>query len=324
MPLSNLRGLGSFAGVRFHITESGIKSGFHNKALEFVSDHPPEPQLYGKKPREFSLSGFLIGIDRNLAKDLFFRACDRAKPQRLFLPSFGFFLVYCTSFDISEKMDEWGTYTLAFSFLEVPQAPIGLFSGVLEAASQFDDLVNSFAESMLGTLEVMSLHIFGVQKIAATLGKIHALVGSTSNGLGFFLTAPFASMEEVARALLDLAASPGRLMHTLKEAVPTLSAQNCEKLAKLPSPFGEFFAMSSLQDQPMETRRTLFEELSAKLPPEQALQLVQAAPEIFREKQKVPDIPTGPGLSILLAFGSGDLSKVDEIAKVRGTAFGFR
>lgn len=217
----------SFRGVEFHVdaaeSSHGRRQAVHEHALRDV----PYTEDLGRKAREFSITGYLVGKDYDQQRDTLIGACEQAGPGALVHPYRGEMTVVCRGLTVSESSDDGGMCRLSFTFLE---------SGEASFPSASTDHVNAIAEAgNQVTVEASQ----GFLKEYVTEGYPSFVIDSASERLASFaefLSAPGAALSDnveaasafyskartVASGAYNLALKPLRMVDSVLDLVTSV------------------------------------------------------------------------------------------------------
>lgn len=135
----------SFRGASFFVEDSDSSHGRRQAVHEHAQRDVPYTEDLGRKAREFSISGYVIGDNYNLDRDAVIRACEQAGPGLLVHPYRGELNVVCRGLSVNESSNEGRMCRFSMTFLE---------AGVDEFPSVSVDNVNaisSAADALKGT-----------------------------------------------------------------------------------------------------------------------------------------------------------------------------
>lgn len=211
----------SFRGVPFFVKGSERAGGRRVVKHEYPGKDEPFTEDMGRRAREFSVEGFVVGSDYMTARDALLTALEEAGPGELIHPFYGARQVVALEFRVREADDMGGVAQFSLSFGETPSAPaqptasVDASGAVSASASAAVDAaqVEFLASFSPGTL-VDSLD----DQLASALSKMAELSGPI--GLGeqelALLTLKVQRLSSDARALLG---SPAALFDRLSETV---------------------------------------------------------------------------------------------------------
>lgn len=112
----------TFRGVAFFVESADSSHGRRQAVHETAQRDTPYTEDLGRKSREFSVVGYLLGKDYHLNRDELIKACEVAGPGTLVHPYRGEMNVVCRGLNISETAAEGGKCTIALTFLEAGEA----------------------------------------------------------------------------------------------------------------------------------------------------------------------------------------------------------
>ncbi|WP_408596569.1 DNA circularization protein [Pseudomonas sp. PLMAX] len=112
----------TFRGVAFFVESADSSHGRRQAVHETAQRDTPYTEDLGRKSREFSVIGYLLGKDYHLNRDELIKACEVAGPGALVHPYRGEMNVVCRGLNVSETAAEGGKCTIALTFLEAGEA----------------------------------------------------------------------------------------------------------------------------------------------------------------------------------------------------------
>jgi prophage DNA circulation protein len=112
----------TFRGVAFFVETADSSHGRRQAIHETAQRDTPYTEDLGRKAREFSVVGYLLGKDYHLNRDELIKACELAGPGVLVHPYRGEMTVVCRGLNVSETSSEGGKCTIALTFLEAGEA----------------------------------------------------------------------------------------------------------------------------------------------------------------------------------------------------------
>lgn len=140
----------SFNGAPFHVEAGGKSSGRRIALHEYPKNDTPNTEDMGKMATRFQLSGYVIGEDYLLYRELLIAACEAEGPGLLIHPSMGALMVACAGYSVTEDRQKGGMATFALEFVQAGSDP---FSSIVSAAAT---VVTGAAQS-LGTAATSAL-----------------------------------------------------------------------------------------------------------------------------------------------------------------------
>lgn len=112
----------TFRGVAFFVESADSSHGRRQAVHETAQRDTPYTEDLGRKSREFSVVGYLLGKDYHLNRDELIKACELAGPGALVHPYRGEMNVVCRGLNVSETAAEGGKCTITLTFLEAGEA----------------------------------------------------------------------------------------------------------------------------------------------------------------------------------------------------------
>lgn len=112
----------TFRGVAFFVESADSSHGRRQAVHETAQRDTPYTEDLGRKSREFSVVGYLLGKDYHLNRDELIKACELAGPGALVHPYRGEMNVVCRGLNVSETAAEGGKCTISLTFLEAGEA----------------------------------------------------------------------------------------------------------------------------------------------------------------------------------------------------------
>jgi prophage DNA circulation protein len=109
----------SFRNVRFEIQSSEDARGRRVVTHEFVNRDLPYSEDMGRKARQFTIEGFIVGFDYLRQRDRLIEALeDERKPGELVHPYYGNIQVNCTGFTVRQSGRDGGSASFSMTFVE--------------------------------------------------------------------------------------------------------------------------------------------------------------------------------------------------------------
>ncbi|MDR9749843.1 DNA circularization N-terminal domain-containing protein [Pseudomonas sp. SZMC_28357] len=112
----------TFRGVPFFVESADSTHGRRQAVHEHAQRDVPYTEDLGRKAREFSVSGYLIGLEYQTARDDLIKACETAGPGVLVHPYRGEMTVVCRGLGLSESTSDGGMCVVKLTFLEAGEA----------------------------------------------------------------------------------------------------------------------------------------------------------------------------------------------------------
>lgn len=112
----------TFRGVGFFVATADSSHGRRQAVHEAAQRDIPYTEDLGRKSREFSITGYLLGKEYDVAREELIKVCEQAGPGVLVHPYRGELTVVCRGLTVSESSDEGGKCTISMTFLEAGEA----------------------------------------------------------------------------------------------------------------------------------------------------------------------------------------------------------
>jgi prophage DNA circulation protein len=108
----------SFKGKPFYV--DSVDSGFGRRTVthEYPQRDQPYTEDLGRKAREFTITGYLVGGNYQLARDNLIKECEKPGAGELIHPYMGPLQVVCRGFTVRERRQDGGYCELSISFVE--------------------------------------------------------------------------------------------------------------------------------------------------------------------------------------------------------------
>lgn len=147
----------TFRGVAFFVESADSSHGRRQAVHEAAQRDIPYTEDLGRKSREFSITGYLLGKDYHLNRDDLIKACEVEGPGVLVHPYRGEMSVVCRGLNVSESSSEGGKCTIALTFLEAgeasyPSTKVDTVNAISAKSNQVTEVAKSdFVSSFLTT-----------------------------------------------------------------------------------------------------------------------------------------------------------------------------
>lgn len=175
----------SFRGVPFFVESADSTHGRRQAVHEHAQRDVPYTEDLGRKAREFSVSGYLIGIDYQSQLDELIKACETAGPGVLVHPYRGEMTVTCRGLGVSESSGEGGMCVVKLTFLEAGEASFPSAKvDTVNAISEKGNAVTAAAEkSFVSDFLTTGFPAYVAQSAATSLAELGEFMASP--GLSF-------------------------------------------------------------------------------------------------------------------------------------------
>ncbi len=138
----------SFRGAAFHVESADSNHGRRQAVHEFAQRDVPYTEDLGRKAREFSVTGYLIGKNYQIARDALVAACETPGPGQLVHPYRGELTVVCRGLTVSESSQDGGMCRVSITFLESGKASFP--SAVTDSINAIGKAGNSVTDAARG------------------------------------------------------------------------------------------------------------------------------------------------------------------------------
>lgn len=112
----------SFRGVPFFVDSTDSSHGRRQAVHEHAQRDVPYTEDLGRKAREFTVDGYVLGQDYFGPRDAVIEACETAGPGLLVHPYRGELNVVCRGLSVRESSAEGGMARISMTFLEAGEA----------------------------------------------------------------------------------------------------------------------------------------------------------------------------------------------------------
>ncbi|WP_336341761.1 DNA circularization protein [Pseudomonas atacamensis] len=175
----------SFRGVPFFVESADSTHGRRQAVHEHAQRDVPYTEDLGRKAREFSVSGYMIGADYQAQRDELIKACETAGPGVLVHPYRGEMTVTCRGLGVSESSGEGGMCVIKLTFLEAGEASFPSAKvDTVNAISEKGNAVTAAAEkSFVSDFLTTGFPAYVAQSAATSLAELGEFMASP--GLSF-------------------------------------------------------------------------------------------------------------------------------------------
>lgn len=217
----------TFRGVGFFVSTADSTHGRRQAVHETAQRDVPYTEDLGRKAREFSITGYLLGQDYDVERETLIAACEQAGPGVLVHPYRGELTVVCRGLTVSESTEEGGKCTLSITFLEAgevsyPSAKVDNVNAISQkggevAGAARHDFASAFttkgypafvAEAAVETLQGFSEYLGAGQSI-----------GSSNHGAASDF---YARVRQIGSQAFDLVQQPLKLARQMIDAVGSM------------------------------------------------------------------------------------------------------
>lgn len=139
----------SFKGMPFGVESHSSTQGRRVQIHEYPLRDDPYIEDLGKRAKEFSITGFVVGKNYMADRDRLLDACNQGGVGQLVHPYLGVKFVVCTAVSVSESADDGGVARFELSFVESGknQFPIQAndwVSRLLKSIDELDDKLGNW------------------------------------------------------------------------------------------------------------------------------------------------------------------------------------
>lgn len=184
----------SFRGVEFYVESTDSTHGRRQAVHEHAQRDVPYTEDLGRKAREFSVSGYLIGLEYQVQRDELIKACETAGPGILVHPYRGEITVVCRGLGLSESTSEGGMCLVKLTFLESGEAsyPSAKVDSINAISAKGNELIAAAEQSFLSDFLTTGFPAYVMESAASGLAE-----------LGEFMAAPGLSFADDLQAASD-------------------------------------------------------------------------------------------------------------------------
>lgn len=187
---------GSFRGAPFFVDASDRSGGRRTEIHEYPGQNLPFAEDLGRKPREFSITAYVVGSGYLAARDAVIEAAESDDGAgELVHPFFGRLQCVCTEYSVSESRDEGGIARISLSFVETLEAPPFPLPAVDVGSS-----LNLAADAALLVLQAQFVAAYDPTTV---IGSYLAPMSDLLSGFSAGLNRPGSSLIREAQALAE-------------------------------------------------------------------------------------------------------------------------
>ncbi|WAP69037.1 DNA circularization protein [Jiella pelagia] len=189
----------SFRGVPFFVADASLDTGRRAAVHEYALRDTPFVEDVGRKAREFTLSGYVVGTDYFAARDALIEACEKSGPGELIHPYRGALTVSCTSSRFTEGRDNGGMCEFSLTFVESGQQryPSALTDYGVKVAAASRIIKAAAVDDFVGRMVVGGVPQFVRDAAANEMEKLADILAG--------LSIPGAASEDMASLARDVA-----------------------------------------------------------------------------------------------------------------------
>lgn len=196
----------SFRGVPFEVDTDEATFGRRIQLHEYPQKDIPNPEDLGRKARNKSVVGFVIGDDYFAKRDALITALEQAGPGELVHPYYGRLMVVVGTDDVrvTHSREEGGMCRFTINFVEAgnvtfPAANVASGTQLLSAA---DSLEAAAKDDFSNTFSVDDLSQFAVEDAINTLNNVFDTLNGALTATGAILSDPLSAIPDELGSLV--------------------------------------------------------------------------------------------------------------------------
>lgn len=184
----------SFRGAVFFVEKADSTHGRRQAVHEHAQRDVPYTEDLGRKAREFSVSGYLIGLEYQTQRDELIKACETAGPGVLVHPYRGEMTVECRGLGVGESAADGGMCMVTLTFLEAGEAsyPTAKVDTVNAISTKGNAVTDAAGKGMVSDFLTTGFPAYVAEAAAGNLAD-----------LGEFMAAPGISLAGELQAASD-------------------------------------------------------------------------------------------------------------------------
>lgn len=170
----------SFRGAGFFVAKAESSHGRRQAVHEAAQRDIPYTEDLGRKAREFSISGYMLGAEYDVARKTLEEACEKAGPGVLVHPYRGELTVVCRGLNISESSDEGGMCSITLTFLEAGEAsyPSAKVDSVNAISEKGNDVTDAAKDEFVTDFLTKGYPAFVAEAATVTIKKFSDFMSS--------------------------------------------------------------------------------------------------------------------------------------------------
>lgn len=147
----------SFRGAAFYVESADSDHGRRQAVHLTAQRDTPYTEDLGRREREFSITGYLLGKEYHTSRDELIKAAETAGPGLLVHPYRGEMTVVCRGLKVSESSSEGGKCNITMTFLEsgeasYPSVKVDTVNAISATSRKLTDVAGeSFTSTFLTT-----------------------------------------------------------------------------------------------------------------------------------------------------------------------------
>lgn len=212
----------TFRGVKIVLENTSREPGRRVQVHEYPLRDQPYAEDLGRKSRQWTLDGFLVGNDYDLARNRLVDAVEQPGAGELVHPYYGTYQVIVTNCRIRESTREGGVARVSLTVVRADDQP-RLPGAVTDTATVVSDRAAearaSVLDDFLEKFQILDLATDRVDQVEASLQealtRIEETVGGITNPVARLIRSPAdlaAQVMESIASVHDLITEPGRAL----------------------------------------------------------------------------------------------------------------
>lgn len=231
----------SFRGIEFKVESHDFETGRRGPDHEFAQRSQPYAEDTGRKARQYSITGYILGSDYFSDRDALIDACEKEGPGELIHPYYGRLQVVCRSCKVRESSRDGGfvSFSLNFSEAGVQLFPDSKSDTAFNVSSSVLGVITGSQNSFADKFNVLRQPAFVVQsatdKVKAFSSKMSSLTKGYSQTAADITNFAFA-IRKLNANVGDLIRKPDELAAQMNSALGflrTAAGKTEESLAAL-------------------------------------------------------------------------------------------
>jgi prophage DNA circulation protein len=206
----------SFRGVSFYVESADSSHGRRQAVHEHAQRDVPFTEDLGRKAREFSVSGYLIGEEYQAQRDELIKVCEQAGPGVLVHPYRGELTVVCRGLGLNESSSAGGMCMVTLTFIEAGEAsyPSAKLDSVNAISAKANAVTDAAEGSFISNFLTKGFPAFVAEAAASNVAELGEFMSSP----GFNLTGDLQAASDfylqargIAADAFSLVQQPGQL-----------------------------------------------------------------------------------------------------------------
>ncbi|OMQ41076.1 DNA circularization protein [Pseudomonas putida] len=176
----------SFRGVSFYVESAESSHGRRQAVHEHAQRDVPYTEDLGRKAREFSVSGYVIGEEYQTQRDELIKACEQTGPGVLVHPYRGELTVVCRGLGLNESTSAGGMCMVTLTFIEAGEAsyPSAKLDSINAISAKGNAVTEAAEGSFISNFLTKGFPAFVAEAAASNLAELGEFLSSP----GFNLT----------------------------------------------------------------------------------------------------------------------------------------